>query len=295
MPGADAPTFDLQAHSLHSDGALRPREVVDRAARAGVRLFALTDHDTVDGTDEAAAQAYHHDIRYLSASELSAVDPGHVDVHILGYGIDHRAEGLTVALHGFRADRERRALAMADALEGSGFALDRAVIEQRQEAGKPIGRPHLAQAVFANPVNAGRLRREGLGDASAVLEAYLIEDAPAFVPRNHPTVPEAIATIHNAGGLAVWAHPFWDVHAGADVLVTLRRFAAAGLDGVEAFYITHPRQQTILAVEAAAERGLLTTGSADFHGPDHPMFHAFRAFELFDREPRLGELVDRAR
>jgi predicted metal-dependent phosphoesterase TrpH len=286
-----APTFDLQAHSWHSDGELAPYQVVDRAARAGVELFALSDHDTIDGVDEAATRAYHHDVRFLTATELSAVDPGHVDVHILGYGIDHRDDGLAVALHGFRADRERRALAMADALEATGLALDRAVIEQRREAGKPIGRPHLAQAVFVHPANAGRLRREGLGNASSVLEAYLIEDAPAFVPRRHPTVTEAIATIHNAGGLAVWAHPFWDVHAGPDVLVTLRRFVAAGLDGLEAFYITHTRKQTILAVEAAAEHGLVTTGSADFHGPDHPRFNRFRAFDLHGLTPDLGNLT----
>jgi predicted metal-dependent phosphoesterase TrpH len=295
MPHAAVPAFDLQAHSFHSDGELRPREVVELAARAGVELFALTDHDTVDGVDEAAAEAYRRDVRFLAASEISAVDPGHVDVHILGYGIDHRDHGLRIALNGFRADRETRALRMADALEANGLGLDRNVIEHRREAGKPIGRPHLAQAVLSFAANARRLRDEGLGDPSAVLEAYLIEGAPAFVPRTHPTVREAIATIHNAGGLAVWAHPFWDVHAGADVLATLRRYVDAGIDGVEAFYVTYSRTQTVLLLEAAQEHALLTTGSSDFHGPTHRLFHEFLAHDLHGHEPRLGALLDLAR
>jgi predicted metal-dependent phosphoesterase TrpH len=105
-----------------------------------------------------------------------------------------------------------------------------------------------------------------------------------------PTVPEAIDVIHAAGGLAVWAHPFWDLDADPDVLDTIDRFAAAGLDGVETFYITHTEAQTRLIHEYCSARGLLTTGSADFHGPDHPRFHAFRAFETYDLGPDLGPL-----
>ena len=97
--------------------------------------------------------------------------------------------------------------------------------------------------------------------------------------------------IHDAGGLAVWAHPFWDLDEPADVVDTLTRFKALGLDGVEAFYITHTAEQTRVAVEAAERLGLLTTGSADFHGPDHPNFHAFRAFELHGLTPNLGPIA----
>jgi predicted metal-dependent phosphoesterase TrpH len=89
----------------------------------------------------------------------------------------------------------------------------------------------------------------------------------------------------------VWAHPFWDIDADPEVLDSIDRFQADGLDGVEAFYITHTREQTELLADRCAERGMLTTGSADFHGPDHPRFHAFRAFELFGREPNLGPIA----
>jgi predicted metal-dependent phosphoesterase TrpH len=75
------------------------------------------------------------------------------------------------------------------------------------------------------------------------------------------------------------------------VLETIDRFAALGVDGVEAFYVTHTREQTLLVADRCAELGLLTTGSSDFHGPDHPLFHAFRAFDLHGREPVLGPIA----
>jgi predicted metal-dependent phosphoesterase TrpH len=88
----------------------------------------------------------------------------------------------------------------------------------------------------------------------------------------------------------VWAHPFWDLSDPRAVLTALGRFAGAGLDGVEAFYATHDREQTRLLVRAAAEAGLLTTGSADFHGPEHRLFSRFRAFDLHGCEPALGPI-----
>src|SRR3954469_1685618 len=107
-----APTFDLQAHSTHSDGALPAAEVVARAAAAGVELLALSDHDTVAGVAEAAAAAREHGIRLAPAAELSSVHGQHEDLHILGYEIDPADPALLAALEDFRADRGRRTLPM---------------------------------------------------------------------------------------------------------------------------------------------------------------------------------------
>src|SRR6476659_3594919 len=107
----DRPTFDLQSHSTHSDGALAPAEVVEAAADAGVRLLALTDHDTVSGVDEAA--------------------------------------DLLEALDDFRQDRDDRAHAMAAKLGDLDFAVDDELLDERRRSGRPIGRPHLAEAVLA--------------------------------------------------------------------------------------------------------------------------------------------------
>jgi predicted metal-dependent phosphoesterase TrpH len=284
---ADTRAFDLQSHSTHSDGALPPSEVVARAAAAGVELLALSDHDSVAGVDEAAAAAGEHGIRLSPAAELSSVHGEHEDLHILGYEIDPADPALLAALEDFRADRGRRILAMADRLRELGFALDDDAFMHRES----IGRPHLADAVLAHPDNAERLAREGIKGKKELFPPYLVPGAKAYVARSRPTVEQAIEVIHAAGGVAVWAHPFWDVDAGPEVEAALRRFAAGGMDGVEAFYIEHGEPQTALLCDLAGELGLLTTGSADFHGPRHPTFSRFRAFELYGREPRLGPIA----
>lgn len=103
-----APTFDLQSHSIHSDGALPPEDVVRLAGEAGVELLALSDHDTVDGVEAALAAGADRGVRVISASELSSVDGEYEDLHVLGYGIDHTDETLRERLKAFRADREGR-------------------------------------------------------------------------------------------------------------------------------------------------------------------------------------------
>jgi predicted metal-dependent phosphoesterase TrpH len=273
-----APDFDLQAHSTRSDGALEPAAVVAAAAAAGVRLLALTDHDTVAGVEEALAAGREHAVELVPAIEVSAVQSGAAaDVHVLGYRIDHESPELGAALAGWQADRALRIERMADRLEELGFELDRTELEARRAAGEPLGRPHLAAAV--------RDRPEGF------FERYLVPGAPAFVPRSTPSVAEAIAAIQAAGGVAVWAHPFWDVSEPEDVLATLEQFVAVGLDGVEVFYATHTEEQVALLAERSARDGLLQTGSADFHGPGHEHFDRFRAFDLYGREPVLGPIA----
>jgi predicted metal-dependent phosphoesterase TrpH len=287
---SDAPTFDLQSHSVHSDGHLPAAEVVQRAAAAGVQLLALSDHDTVDGVDEAVHAAAEHGIGLVPATELSSIDGEYDDLHVLGYRIDHHDPVLLARLEEFRADRDARAGRMTMALREIGFEVDESMLAQRRAAGKPTGRPHLAQAVIGHPANAQRLHDEGRDDVSPFIEAYLIPGRPGFRGRTMPTVQEAIGVIHDAGGLAIWAHPFWDLDSDDEVTGAVDRFAGFGLDGVEAFYVTHTREQTQHVADLCAARSLLTTGSSDFHGPDHRLFSRFRAFQLFDREPDLGPI-----
>ena len=284
------PTFDLQSHSVHSDGALAAADVVAHAAAAGLTLMALTDHDTVDGVPEALEAAREHGIRCSPAAELSSVSGEFEDLHVCGYELRHDDPELRATLADFRADRGRRIWAMADRLEELGFALDRGELQAREQAGQPLGRPHLADAVLAHPANAARLAEEGIDGKATLFPPYLVPGAVAYVARTRPTVEQAIDVIHAAGGLAVWAHPFWDVDTRDTALAALDRFSAAGLDGVEAFYATHSEEQTRVLVEAARERGLLTTGSADFHGPEHEHFDRFGAFELYGLEPELGRI-----
>lgn len=273
MTGTDHPTFDLQCHSTHSDGALAPAEVVAHAAAAGVELLALTDHDTVAGVDEAQAAAREHGIDLLPAVELSTVDAGREDLHVCGYGIDHRSPALLEALGHWQADRAARVHTMAARLAEIGLPVE--LPDQ-----PVIGRPHLA---------AG-LARHGI-DVERAFAEYLTPGAPTYVGRSTPTVAQAIEVIHAAGGAAVWAHPYWDVDEDEAVLDALDRFVAAGLDGVEVFYITFDERQVRFLYEACAHRGLLTTGSSDFHGPGHAHFSRFRAHRTWGLEPRLASLA----
>jgi predicted metal-dependent phosphoesterase TrpH len=286
--------FDLQSHSTHSDGTLAAAEVVQRAADAGVELLALSDHDTISGVSEAIAAGERAGVRVVAAVEISAVDATSAvarELHILGYGIDHTGPVMTARLADFLADREKRTLRMRDALREVGFDLDEAEIEQRIAEGKPIGRPHLAGAVLRARANAERLRSEGIDDVGSLIRGYLIEGKPAFRLRETPTVAEAVEAIHDAGGVAIWAHPFWDISDPDEVLSSIERFVALGIDGVEVFYITHTREQTELLSARCAELGLLTTGSADFHGPENRDFSKFMAFDTFGIEPNLGPLA----
>ncbi len=288
-----APRFDLQSHSTHSDGALAAAEVVARASQAGVELLALSDHDTVTGVSEAIAEGERLGLRVVPAVEISAVDDGAPvgrELHILGYNIDHTGAALGERLAAFLADREKRTLRMRDALREVGFELDEQELDERIAAGKPIGRPHLAAAVLAAPANAERLAAEQIDDVGSLIRGYLIEGKPAFRLRETPTVAEAIDAIHAAGGVAVWAHPYWDVADDEEVRSSIDRFRAVGIDGVEAFYVTHTEPQTRLLYERCTELGLLSTGSSDYHGPENRLFSRFIAFDTFGLEPNLGPI-----
>lgn len=303
--------FDLQSHSTHSDGALSAAAVVERAAVAGVELLALSDHDTVSGVSEALLAGVLAGVRVVPATEISAVDDFFAgggattdgsatgggagpragrELHILGYLLDHTDPAFGATLAEFLADRERRTLRMAAGLREAGFELDERELAARQADGRPIGRPHLAEAVLGAPANAQRLQDENIDDIGSLIRGYLIEGRPAFRLRETPTVARAIDAIHAAGGVAVWAHPFWDVSDPSDVLATVERFHALGIDGIEAFYITHTREQTELLAERCAALDLLSTGSADFHGPENRLFSRFLAFETYGLEPNLGPI-----
>ena len=179
---------------------------------------------------------------------------------------------------------------MAQASRDVGFELDEAEIESRR--GLPIGGPTWPPRRSSAPGNAERLAREQIDDIGALIRGYLIEGRPAFRLRQTPTVAEAVEAIHTAGGVAIWAHPFWDVADPREVIETIDRFSALGIDGVEAFYITHdPRADRAARRPLRRARDCSATGSADFHGPDNKLFSKFMAFDTYGIEPNLGPIA----
>ena len=199
---------------------------------------------------EALEAARRHGIALSPAAEISSVHDAYEDLHVLGYGIDHTDPALRATLEDWRSDRGRRIVAMADRLEELGFALDRSPLERRAGEGKPLGRPHLAQAVLSHPGNRDRLAREGIAGPDELFPAYLVPGAPAYVGRERPTVAQAVDVIHAAGGVAVWAHPFWDLEGPGEAVAAIDAFD--GLDGVECFYVTHTRRRPGCSTGSAA-------------------------------------------
>jgi 3',5'-nucleoside bisphosphate phosphatase len=264
--------LDLQSHSTFSDGELPPAQVVATAVEQGVTTLALTDHDGIDGVSEAAEAAVDAGIALVPATEISCVHGSLDDMHMLGYWVDTAA--IAPAMQ--RAQRERitRAEEIVQRLNEQGVPVRfEDAIAQAGDASS-VGRPHIAKAAGVKP--------EGM---SAFFEEWLIPGAKAFVPRRWPHAGEAIEIIHAAGGVAVLAHPFWDLDDPQEVAVLVDDLA---LEGVECFYPAHDRAQTRFLVEMCRERGLTTTASSDFHGPSHKMFNSFGAYSTYDLgEPEL--------
>lgn len=264
--------LDLQSHSTFSDGELPPAQVVATAVQEGVTTLALTDHDGIDGVAEAADAAADAGIALVPATEISCVHGSLDDMHMLGYWVDTK----TIAPAMERAQRERitRAEEIVERLNAQGVPVRfEDAIAQAGDASS-VGRPHIAKAAGVTP--------DGM---SAFFEEWLVPGAKAFVSRRWPRAPEAIEIIHGAGGVAVLAHPFWDMKDPAQVATTVDDL---DLEGVESFYPAHDRAQTKFLVELCTDRGLAATASSDFHGPSHKMFNSFGAYSTYDLgEPEL--------
>ncbi|HEU4641324.1 MAG TPA: PHP domain-containing protein [Gemmatimonadaceae bacterium] len=248
-PGADR-YVDLHMHSTASDGARPPAEVVAAAAGAGLAAIALTDHDTLAGIAEARAAGDRLGVRVVSGVELSAVDAEGEEVHLLGLHLS-RPEALERELADFREARRDRARRIVERLNALGIpvTLD-AVLEQA--AGGAVGRPHVARALVAG----GWAR-----DFRDAFDRLLGNGRPAFVEKRHLALADAIRHVHEAGGIAVYAHP------GADATrARLEAFRAIGLDGVEVRHPSHSAEDVARIGALADHLGLLPSGGSDWHG-----------------------------
>jgi 3',5'-nucleoside bisphosphate phosphatase len=266
--------LDLQSHSTVSDGELPPAAVVAAAADAGVTTLALTDHDAIEGIAEAAEAAREKGIALVPATEMSCVHESIDDMHMLGYWVDTAA--IRPACERAQEERVTRARQIVERLNGQGVPVKFEDAIAAAGDASSVGRPHIAKAAGVKP-----------DEVSPFFEEWLVPGAKAFVARTWPTAHEAVRIIHEAGGAAVLAHPFWDMDAPADVAALV---ADLPLDGVECFYPAHDRAQTEFILGLCRERGLAATGSSDFHGPSHKMFDSFCSYPTYDLgEPELPE------
>ena len=249
--------IDLHAHSLVSDGTDSPAELVAAAAAHGLDVVALTDHDTFDGLPEAQARAEREGVRLVAGIEISATRSGR-SVHLLGYGCDPAEEGLARELARVRDGRTGRLPAMLAKLAALGMPLTPEEVAAQVGDSPSLGRPHVADALVA---------RGYLANRSEAFSSYLADGGLAYVPRYSIELGRAIDLVHDAGGVAVIAHPWSRVSLAVLDAQTLAALVADHkLDGIEADHGDHDEATRARLRAVAADLGLLVTGGSDYHG-----------------------------
>lgn len=248
-PGGAGSYVDLHSHSTASDGSATPAEGVAAAHQAGVVALALTDHDTMAGVGEAREAAARLGLRLVPGVELSAHD-GEREVHLLALHISRR-DVIESALARFREQRTERAAAMVGRMRALGLDVSMESV-LAAAAGGAVGRPHVARAMVASGI---------VRDPREAFDRYIGAGRPAFVEKPYLPVADAVSLVHEAGGLAVFAHP------GADgTRERVERFRAAGLDGLEVLHPSHSAADVTRLGALADHFGMVRSGGSDWHG-----------------------------
>jgi predicted metal-dependent phosphoesterase TrpH len=273
------PGYDLHSHSNRSDGTLRPAEVMVLAAQRDLAGVALTDHDTFDGLDEAAATAHELDLEFVPGIEFSAEHDG-ASLHILGYWVDPHDRAIEAELLRLTATRFRRGEMIVEKLRELGFdiSLER-VLELA--GGEAIARPHIAQAM----VEAGIV-----ADEKEAFDRYISDEGLAYVPKHALPPMEALRLIGDAGGVCVLAHPgMW---RGNDTVPDelIEEMAAGGMVGLEVLHPDHDEEMRAKYSAIAERLDLVATSASDCHGERY----GFRMGEERTDAETFAELKRRA-
>jgi len=241
-------------HSTASDGQYNPSELVKLVREAGIEVMALTDHDTIDGVEEAIKAGERCGLQVIRGVELSADD--YLNLHILGYNFSPDAEELKNFILELKSGRDVRKYTISNYLRGKGVDIPLKEVEKLAEGGV-IGRPHFAEAM----VEQGYVknRREAF-------DLYL--DTPEFheIDRGKPKAEKCIEIIKNSGGKVSFAHPYQVVLEGESMEGLASRLTGYGLDAIECYYSKHTPEQTEYYLSLAKKFGLHITGGSDFHG-----------------------------
>jgi predicted metal-dependent phosphoesterase TrpH len=241
---------DLHLHTNFSDGTYSPEELVAQAARHHLAAIALTDHDTVEGCERAAASCQACGIEFITGSELTAEQAGN-EIHILGYFLDTHNVKLLTEIAKFQAVRQDRIREMVQRLNQLNVPLTADAVFALANCRSP-GRPHVARALV----------KAGLCDSlDEAFDRFLKKGRPAWVPKAKMDALTAIELIHQADGLAVMAHP--GLNRTDEVIPDL---VDAGLDGIECFHTKHPAPTAEHYLRIAQRFDLLVTGGSDCHG-----------------------------
>ena len=260
---------DLHTHSTASDGTLPPAELVARAQAAGVHALALTDHDTLEGLEEAAAEAARRGMRFVPGVEISVTWGGRT-VHIVGLRVDAGNAELQQGLAGLRRFRDWRAEEIGRRLERAGYP---GLFEQARahSNGRLISRTHFARAL----VEAGYAET-----TREVFRRFLVSGKPGHVPGEWADLAEAIGWIRAAGGRAVIAHPARYGLTRSKLRQLIGEFREAGGEAMEVISGSHSRDEVFTMAAHARDTGLLASAGSDYHGPENPWIELGRLPEL---------------
>jgi predicted metal-dependent phosphoesterase TrpH len=247
---------DMHIHTNYSDGTFTPQEAVKYASEVKLVAISITDHDCVDGIDEALKFASKVGIEVVPGIELSSevmLDSQKSEMHILGYYIDYKSKKLKKALSVFKKARYERAIEMLEKLKKSGAKFKDDNFLKKIE-GKVIGRPHFAKALVEEKL---------VGSVNEAFQRYLSKGKPAYVPKYSISAHDAIKLILNAGGIPVMAHPYY---VYCDDENTFKSFIKDGLMGIEAWHIKHSENTVKKFLKLAEKFNLIATGGSDCHG-----------------------------
>lgn len=265
--GYNSGNIDLHIHSTASDGSLDPLDILSLAKKAGIKAFALTDHDSIDGTKKILAHPHLlYPIKFLTGVEISAAFPEFLSAsgsfHILGYGIRLDHPGLNQALQQQKTARKNRNPQMIARLNELGFDMSLDEVISASEKDAQIGRPHIARVMvqkgFAQSIND-------------VFDTYIGKGKPAYIDKPRVNCAKAIELILSAGGIPILAHPgLLDVVDFNAYEYFLSELVPMGLMGIEVYYPGHSVEETDFFSELAETFDLLATGGSDFHGAINP-------------------------
>lgn len=256
---------DLHTHSTASDGQYAPGALVGLAKEQGIEVLALTDHDTLDGTGEAAEAGERLGVKVVRGVELSAAE--YRNLHILGYGYDPADPGLNGFCNTMKARRDERKYRLRDFLKEKGVDIDLAEVEELAQGGV-VGRPHFAQVM---------VRRGYVVNSKEAFDRYLdTNEYSRFAQKRFPA-RECVETLKNAGAKVSFAHPYQVGLADAPLEELLKQLVSYGLDAIECYYPKHTPEQQAFYLSLAEKYGLRVTGGSDFHGekvkPDTKLAH----------------------
>ncbi|MBI3627786.1 MAG: PHP domain-containing protein [Candidatus Sungbacteria bacterium] len=273
--------IDYQIQTTASDGKFSPRECVKMAKENGLISVAITDHDTVGGVREGLEAGKEFDIEVIPGIEISAHEPDG-NIHMLGFGIDYEDPALITQLEELKDDRAVRAKLMVEKLKELGFYIEYESVRARSSG--LIARPHMAEEIFANPLNKEKLEAENIHDSRDLFEHYLGDSGRAYVHRVPLSTKEAINIIVRARGVPVWSHPLIPLNDFKICEERLIRFMPWGLVGIEAIG-NFSEDDTKFLNALAGKYRLLRTAGSDFHDvfvrDEHPDDGATRIGEYY--------------